>query len=81
MLVSSNLSIPIGYEIVKKDQSYFDKNPEKPYFCSLIAFCKLEMLKIKTSLNYFALKYKLIVKTNAIALKEVRKIKNQINFA
>lgn len=39
---------------------------------SFIAYCKLEMLKLKTSLNHFALKYKLIVRANQIAMKELK---------
>ena len=39
---------------------------------SIIAYCKLEFLKIKTKLNHFALKYKLILRANQIALKELQ---------
>ena len=39
---------------------------------SIIAYCKLEFLKIKTKLNHFALKYKLILRANQIALKELK---------
>lgn len=39
---------------------------------SMIAYCKLEFLKIKTKLNHFALKYKLILRANQIALKELQ---------
>jgi hypothetical protein len=38
----------------------------------IIAYCKLEFLKIKTKLNHFALKYKLILRANQIALKELQ---------
>ena len=41
-------------------------------FASIIAYCKLEMLKIKTKLNHFAIKYKLIVRANQIAMKELK---------
>ncbi len=41
-------------------------------FASIIAYCKLEMLKVKTKLNHFALKYKLILRANQIALKELQ---------
>lgn len=41
-------------------------------FASIIAYCKLEMLKLKTKLNHFALKYKLILRANQIALKELQ---------
>lgn len=41
-------------------------------FASIIAYCKLEMLKIKTNLNHFAIKYKLIVRANQIAMQELK---------
>lgn len=41
---------------------------------SVIAYCKLEMLKIKTHLNHFAIKYKLIVRANQIAWQELKKL-------
>lgn len=40
-------------------------------FSVLIAYCKLEKLKIKTKLNHFAIKYKLLLKANQIAFKEL----------
>ena len=43
-------------------------------YASIISYCKLEMLKIKTNLNHFAIKYKLIVKANQIALMELKKL-------
>lgn len=45
-------------------------------FASIWAFCKLEMLKIKTKLNHFAIKYKLILRANYMALAELKKMKN-----
>lgn len=48
------------------------KTQSNHIFASIIAYCKLEMLKIKTKLNHFAIKYKLIVKANQIALKELK---------
>lgn len=41
-------------------------------YASIIAYCKLEMLKIKTQLNHFAIKYKLIVRANQIAWQELK---------
>jgi len=43
-------------------------------FASIIAFCKLEMLQLKTSLNHFALKYKLILKANQAAMTELQNL-------
>jgi hypothetical protein len=41
-------------------------------FAAMIAYCKLEMLKFKTGLNHFAIKYKLIVRANQIAMQELK---------
>jgi hypothetical protein len=38
----------------------------------MVAYCKLEMLKLKTGLNHFAIKYKLIVRANHIAMQELK---------
>jgi hypothetical protein len=43
-------------------------------FAAMVAFCKLELLKIKTTLNHFAIKHKLILKANQVMLKELRKL-------
>lgn len=50
-------------------------------FSCLCAYVKLEQLRIKENLNHFALKYKLVVKANQIALAELRKMKLQANLA
>jgi hypothetical protein len=44
-------------------------------FASMIAFCKLELLKIKTALNHFAIKNKLLLKANQIMFKELQKFR------
>ncbi|QIX57042.1 transposase [Piscirickettsia salmonis] len=41
-------------------------------FASIVAFCKLETLSVKVQLNHFALKYKLLVRSNQIAFEELR---------
>jgi len=43
-------------------------------FASIVGFCKLEMLKFKTKLNHFAIKYKLILKANQIAMQELKRM-------
>lgn len=53
------------------------KSQSNHIFASIVAYCKLEMLTITTSANHFALKYKLLVKANIAALKELRILKNQ----
>ena len=44
-------------------------------FASLIAFCKLELLKVKTAMNHFAIKQKLLLKANQIMFKELQLLK------
>ena len=48
------------------------KTQSNHIYASFIAFCKLELLKLKTKLNHFAMKYELIVKANQIAMKELK---------
>ncbi|WP_210428223.1 hypothetical protein [Piscirickettsia salmonis] len=44
-------------------------------FASIVAFCKLETLSVKVQLNHFALKYKLLVRSNQIAFEDFRGLK------
>lgn len=44
-------------------------------FCTLLAFVKLESLKIKTMLNHCALKSKLLINATKSALRELQKFK------
>jgi hypothetical protein len=48
------------------------KTQSNHIFAAIISYCKLELLKIKTNLNHFAIKYKLIVRANQIALRELK---------
>lgn len=41
-------------------------------FAAMIAYCKLETLRIKKALNHFALKFKLILKANQAAMREFK---------
>lgn len=45
-------------------------------FAAMVSFCKLELLKIKTAMNHFAIKHKLLLKANQSMLKELRKLKS-----
>ncbi len=61
-----------------KQNSSLSKSPTKVVksqsnhiFASIVGFCKLQNLKIKTFTNHFALKYKLILKANQAALNEL----------
>lgn len=65
-----------------KQNSSLEKSPTRTIrsqknhlFASIIGYCKLEFLKIKTCLNHFALKYKLILKANQMAYWELKKIR------
>ena len=50
-------------------------------FASIVAFCKLEILKFITSTNHFALKYKLVVTANIAAMKELKNLRSAMSFA
>ena len=65
------------HESLKQNAS-FEKSPARAVrsqlnhiFYSILSFCKLERLKWKTSLNHFAIKYKLILKANQAAMQEL----------
>lgn len=45
-------------------------------FSSLVAFCKLELLKIKTATNHFAMKHLLLLKANQAAFLELNNLRN-----
>lgn len=44
-------------------------------FASIVAYCKLEFLRTKTSLNHFTIKYKLLIRANRMAFLELAKWK------
>jgi len=64
-----------------KQNASLEKSPTKVVrsqknhiFASIIAYCKLEFLKIKTSLSHFGLKYKLLMRANRMAFLELEKL-------
>ena len=66
-----------------KQNASLEKSPTKVVrsqknhiFASIVAYCKLEFLKFKTSLNHFALKYKLLIKANQATFKELKKLRD-----
>ena len=68
-----------------KQNSSLEKSPTRTessqknhLFASLVGYCKLEFLKMKTNLNHFALKYKLILKANQMAYLELRKLRESM---
>ncbi len=65
-----------------KQNASLSKSPTKTtrtqcnhLFASMIAFCKLELLKVKTSLNHFAIKQKLLLKANQMMFNELQLLK------
>lgn len=71
-----------------KQNTSLEKSPTKVarsqrnhIFASIIAYCKLEFLKIRISLNHFALKYKLILRANQAAYEELKKLREKIAAA
>ena len=65
-----------------KQNASLEKSPTKVVrsqknhiFASIIAYCKLEFLKIKTSLNHFGLKYMLLMRANRAAFLELEQWK------
>lgn len=70
-------AIEVYHKSIKQNAS-LAKSPTKRVrsqanhiFASIIAFCKLEALKIKTATNHFAIKYKLILAANMAAMKQL----------
>jgi hypothetical protein len=41
----------------------------------MISFCKLELLKVKTAMNHFAIRHKLLLKANQIMFNELQLLK------
>jgi hypothetical protein len=71
-----------------KQNTSLEKSPTKVIrsqknhiFASIIAYCKLEFLKIRTSLNHFALKYKLILRANQAAFEELKILRKKMTAA
>jgi DDE superfamily endonuclease len=65
-----------------KQNTSLEKSPTKVVrsqrnhiFASIIAYCKLEFLKMKTCLNHFALKYQLLMKANRQAFLELERLR------
>jgi len=70
-----------------KQNSSLTKSPTKivitqsnHIFASIVAYVKLEKLKLVTNLNHFAIRYKLIIKANQIAFQELQNMKEKYAF-
>ena len=71
-----------------KQNASLEKSPTKVahtqkthIVASIIAYCKLEMLRVKTKLNHFSLKYKLIIRANQMAFQELKNLQQGVLFA
>jgi hypothetical protein len=60
---------------LEKSPTKFEITQSNHIFASMIAFCKLELLKFKEQLNHFALKSKLYIKAIKAAFGELQKLK------
>ncbi len=61
-----------------KENTSLAKSPTKKMrsqanhiFASIVAFCKLEIIKVATATNHFAIKYKLLVAANIASMNEL----------
>jgi len=66
---------------LSKSPTKVERSQRNHIFSSIVAYCKLELLKVKTCLNHFALKYKLILKANQVAFEEFKKLRAGLAFA
>jgi len=60
---------------LEKSPTKFEITQSNHVFASMIAFCKLEVLKLKEKCNHFAMKSKLYLKAIQAAFRELQKIK------
>jgi hypothetical protein len=72
--------IEVYHKSIKQNAS-LAKSPTKKVisqsnhiFASIVAFCKLEILQLKTCANHFALKYKLILRANQASMLELQNL-------
>jgi hypothetical protein len=74
--------IEVYHKSIKQNTS-LSKSPTKKektqmnhIFSSIVSYCKLEILKLKTSLNHFSLKYKLIFAANRGSMQAWAKLQH-----
>lgn len=63
---------------LEKSPTKIERSQKNHIFASIIGYCKLEFLKLHTSINHFGLKYKLVLKANQAAFQELRKLQATI---
>ena len=64
---------------LEKSPTRTERSQKNHLFASLIGYCKLEFLKMKTHLNHFAIKYKLILRANRMAYLELHRLRESLN--
>jgi len=71
-----------------KENASLAKSPTKKMrsqanhiFASIVAFCKLEIIKVATATNHFAIKYKLLVAANIASMNELMNLRKNNVFA
>ncbi len=72
--IKANASLP-------KSPTKRVRSQAKHIFASIIAFCKLEIMKIATATNHFAIKYKLLVAANIASMNELMNLRKNNIFA
>jgi len=79
--------IEVYHKSIKENAS-LAKSPTKKMrsqanhiFASIVAFCKLEAMKVVTSTNHFAIKYKLLVTANMAAMSELVNLRKNNGLA
>ena len=61
---------------LEKSPTKVERSQSNHIFASIVAYCKLEFLKMKTNLNHFALKYKILIKANQMTYQELKKLQS-----
>ena len=59
---------------LKKSPTKTERTQINHIFSSIYAFFKLEIISLQTNMNHFALKYKIIMKANMAAMKELQRL-------
>lgn len=58
---------------LEKSPTKVERSQRNHIFASIVAYCKLELLKTKTALSHFGIKYMLLMKANRMAFLELQR--------
>ena len=61
---------------LSKSPCWSELSQENHIFLSLVGYCKLELLKVKTKLNHYQLRHYLLLEANRASLEELKRIQN-----